>query len=74
MIAVAIIDQPAKSRFEAQLDGELVGIADYRLAGDRIVFTYAEVPPDHERQRIGSSLVRYALDQVRAAGTDEAGL
>lgn len=63
-----IQDNPAKSRYEAHLDGELAGIAVYRLEGDdTIVFTHTEVKV--EGQGVGSALARGALDDVRRQGT-----
>ena len=62
-----IVDVPEAERFEARLDGEVLGFAEYRLQGDsRIVFTHTEVGPEHHG--VGSALARGALDQVRAAG------
>lgn len=66
MADVTITDNPAEGRFEAHLDGDLVGIAEYVLDDGIIDFTHTEVRL--EGHGIGSALVRGALDQVRAAG------
>jgi predicted GNAT family acetyltransferase len=66
---VTVRDNSEKSRFEA-LDesGVVAGLADYRRSGDRVVFTHTEVDDAFEGQGVGSSLVRAALDAVRAEG------
>ena len=69
MSAVEIKDNPAESRFEATLDGELVGIAEYQLPEGLIVFTHTEVAPAVEGHGTGSALAKYALDQVASTGT-----
>ena len=58
----------AESRYEAHVDGELAGFAEYVLDGDRIVFTHTEVEDRCEGEGIGSTLARFALDDVRARG------
>ena len=58
----------AESRYEAHVDGELAGFAEYVLDGERIVFTHTEVEDQCEGEGIGSTLARFALDDVRARG------
>jgi uncharacterized protein len=58
----------ADSRYEAHVDGELAGFAEYVLDGERIVFTHTEVEDRCEGEGIGSTLARFALDDVRARG------
>lgn len=43
MDKVAAKDNPPESRYEAAVDG-LLAIAEYRLAGEQIIFTHTEVP------------------------------
>lgn len=57
-----------RSRYELLVDGELVGIADYRIDGDRIVFPHTEIDADRRGQGLGAVLVRGALDDVRGSG------
>lgn len=64
---IEVRDNPAESRFEAHVDGE-VAVADYRLEGDRILFTHTSVPPELEGQGIGSALIRAALAAARERG------
>jgi predicted GNAT family acetyltransferase len=68
MSDVQVTDNPAENRFEARLDGELAGIAVYRLDSDRIVFLHTEVDDRFEGHGIGSALARTALDDVRERG------
>ena len=59
---------PESSRYEIR-DGERVlGIAAYERRGNTVVFTHTEVDPDAGESGLGSTLVRSALDDVRAQG------
>jgi predicted GNAT family acetyltransferase len=61
-------DVPEAERYEIR-DGERVlGIAAYRRRGDTVVFTHTEVDPDAGQPGLGGTLVRAALDDVRARG------
>ncbi len=55
-----------RQRFEAWLDGELVGEATYRLTDDVAAFDHTFVEPDRRHLGIAGRLVQYAFDQVRA--------
>jgi hypothetical protein len=59
-----------RSRYELLVDGELVGVADYRIDGDRIVFPHTEITRAKRGQGLGALLVRGALDDVRTTGRD----
>ena len=54
-------------RFELQVDGHLAA-AYYTRNGDVITFEHTEVPAELGGKGVGSSLIRGALDQVRAEG------
>ncbi len=60
-------DNPAQQRYELNTP-EGVAFAEYRPAGNAVMFTHTEVPQELEGQGIGSALVRSALDDVRAKG------
>jgi uncharacterized protein len=60
--------RPDEHRYEAWLDGELAGVAEYDLRPGTIVFTHTEVDPAFEGKGVGGALAGGALDQVRAAG------
>ena len=66
--APTVADNPAESRFELHLDGELVGFADYRPAGDSVIIAHTEIADGHEGEGLGGVLVREALERIRASG------
>jgi len=66
---VDILRNDAKSRYEARVDGEVAGFAEYQLTDELIVFTHTEVEPRFEGQGVGSALARFALDDVRSQGS-----
>ena len=55
-------------RYEAFIDDERVGFAEYQLTDQLIVFTHTEVEDKCEGMGVGSALARAALDDVRADG------
>ncbi|SER77559.1 hypothetical protein SAMN05443377_11019 [Propionibacterium cyclohexanicum] len=57
-----------ESRYEARIDGQLAGFLQYRSAGDAIELPHTEVDPQFGGQGVGSALVRYGLDEIRAQG------
>lgn len=58
----------ARSRYELVLDGEVIGIADYRIEGDEVVFPHTEIDPAFRGRGFGEVLVQGAMEDVRAAG------
>ena len=68
MSDVSVTDNPDRSRYEAHIDGELAGFADYELREDVTTFTHTEVDSAFEGQGVGGALARGALDHVRATG------
>ena len=65
---VEVQNVEARSRYELVLDGQLVGIAEYRVAGDTVVFPHTEILPSFRDRGLGAVLVQQALDDVRATG------
>ncbi len=63
-----VTNAPEASRYEIRDGDRLLGHADYRRAGDTYVFTHTEVDPEAGHSGVGSTLVRGALDDVRAQG------
>ncbi len=57
--------RPEAHRYEAHLDGELAGFAEYELSDEQVVFTHTVVDPAFEGHGVGSTLARFALDDVR---------
>ena len=72
MTPPTVTDNPVTGRFEAHIDGRLAGFAEYRLTDALIVFTHTEVDPAFEGQGVGSTIARFALDQLLASGTRQA--
>jgi predicted GNAT family acetyltransferase len=63
-----VVDVPEAGRYEARVGGRRVGVADYRVSGDRVVFPHTEVEPALEGRGVASALARRALDDARARG------
>ncbi len=65
---IAVADNPAEARYEARLGDRIVGIAEYELDDERIVFVHTQVDESAEGKGIGSALARGALDDAQARG------
>lgn len=63
-----VADNPGERRYEAWLGDRLVGTAEYRVRGSRVLFFHTVVEPALEGHGVGSGLARTALDDVRAKG------
>lgn len=68
MSDVEVRDDTTEHRYEARLDGSLVGVLVYAVEGDAVMLVHTEVDPEAEGRGVGSALARRALDDVRAAG------
>lgn len=55
---------PEASRFQIPI-GDDMAVADYRIAGDEILFTHTFVPPAARGKGIAEALVRTALAFAR---------
>jgi predicted GNAT family acetyltransferase len=58
-----------EDRWEARIDGELAGVAEFQLRDGLIIFTHTQVYPAYEGRGVGGALARQALDEVAAEGT-----
>jgi predicted GNAT family acetyltransferase len=65
---VVVRDNPRELRYEALLDGRLVGIIRYRQEPGLVVLVHSDVELAFEGHGIGSELVRGALADIRARG------
>ncbi|MBG6092999.1 GNAT family N-acetyltransferase [Actinomadura viridis] len=65
---VEVTDNPGESRYEARLEGNLAGIAQYIRTDELIAFVHTEVERAYEGRGVGSALVRASLDAARADG------
>ena len=61
-------NDPEANRYEIVEGDRVLGIAAYHHRGDTLVFTHTEVDQDSGRDGLGSTLVKAALDDVRAKG------
>lgn len=68
MTHATVTDNPDESRYEAHVDGELAGFAEYVMRDDVVVFPHTEVDSAFEGKGVASALARHALDDVRATG------
>jgi predicted GNAT family acetyltransferase len=66
-MAGAVHDNPALGRFELETDGHTACLY-YRLEPGAITLVHTEVPPALGGRGVGSTLVRGALDAIRAKG------
>jgi predicted GNAT family acetyltransferase len=56
-----------QNRYEIRVQGRLVGVADYRVAGDVVVIPHTEITPALRGNGLAAQLVRWALDDVRGS-------
>ena len=64
--ALEVVDNPERSRFEARLGSELVGISQYEIRDRVIALLHTEIDADQEGKGLGSQLARAVLEDVRA--------
>ena len=55
-------------RYTATVEGEVIGEAEFLLTTDLVVFTHTRIDPAFEGQGVGSTLVRWALEDARTRG------
>jgi hypothetical protein len=67
-VAITVADDTSKNRYELRVDGRLAAMATYLLVPGRIVFSYTELMPGFEGQRLGGHLAGAALDDIRDRG------
>ncbi len=67
-MATTVKHNRARSRYEISVDDRVVGIADYDVVRDAVVFPHTEIEWSMRGQGLGAELVRHALDDVRRAG------
>ena len=65
---VAVTDEPARSRFELRAGDELLGWLDYRPAGHSVILAHTEIAQAYERQGLGGTLVRGAVERIARGG------
>lgn len=65
---VTVQDNPVEHRYDALVEGDLAGFAEYVDKDGIRVFTHTEVDDAYEGKGVGSALARGALDDVRGNG------
>lgn len=63
-----VVDNPDANRYELWIDGERIGLADYRRRDGVTVVPHVEIAPAHGGRGLGHRLVRDMLDDVRDRG------
>jgi uncharacterized protein len=67
-VKTAVSDNPALHRYDITVDGEVAGFTVYERQPDAIAFMHTEIGDEWGGHGLGSTLVRAALDDVRAKG------
>jgi len=68
-MALAVVDNPSRSRYELRDDGHLVGFTEYHERDDGVLgFPHTVITVPKRGAGYGSTLVGGALDDVRAKG------
>jgi predicted GNAT family acetyltransferase len=68
-MATEFSDQTDASRYAMHVDGELVGVLDYRILGDSISLTRAFTVPHRRGRGYAAQLVEYAVGEIEKGGT-----
>lgn len=58
-----------EDRWEAHIDGELAGVAEFQLRPGLIIFTHTQVYPAYEGRGVAAALAQQALAEVAEEGT-----
>jgi predicted GNAT family acetyltransferase len=61
-----VVDLVGEYRYELRLDGERVGVADYRVRDGVMTIPYVETEPAHRGKDFAARLMAGVLDDVRA--------
>jgi uncharacterized protein len=68
-MALTVVDNPDRSRYELRDDGHLVGFTEYHERDDGVlVFPHTIITVPKRNAGYGATLVQGALDDVRAKG------
>lgn len=59
---------PEQERYEGVIDGQVVGTAEYRYAGERVVMHHTYTDPGYRGRGIAAVLVAGSLDDIRSRG------
>jgi predicted GNAT family acetyltransferase len=65
MAKKTISHDPGRNRYELRLDGDVVGVADYRREGDQLVITHTGVDPHLRGRGLAGELIEFTLSDIR---------
>lgn len=68
--APVVTDNPAASRYELHVGGELAGFVDYQLRDhDKVIsLVHTQVEPAFQGDHLATHLARFSLDDARGRG------
>lgn len=64
---IEVTQNVEESRFEVDL-GDKIAIMEYDIAGNNMIFTHTEVPPEFEGHGIAGKMAKVALDYAVQKG------
>ena len=67
-MALEVVDNPDRSRYELRDDGHLVGFTEYHERGGVLVFPHTVITERKRGEGRGAKLVQGALDDARRRG------
>ena len=67
-MATEFSNETDANRYARRIDGELVGILDYRILGGAISLTRAFTVPTHRGKGYAAQLVEHAVNDIEASG------
>jgi predicted GNAT family acetyltransferase len=65
---LTVTDNLFEGRYEAVLDDQVVGTAEYELSDDLMILIHTDVEPTHQDQGIGGTLARFVVNDARRRG------
>jgi predicted GNAT family acetyltransferase len=65
---VQLVDRAERSRYEATIGDQVVAFSDYDVRGSIVVLPHTVTVPALRGQGHAARVVRFALDDIRAAG------
>jgi len=65
-----IANAPDHSRYELKLDGQIIGVADYRQDGNVRSFTHTGIEPAHRGEGLAAELIDFALREAQGANLE----
>jgi uncharacterized protein len=69
MDTLEMTNNTAAQHYEAKEGGQVVAFIEYRDASNARLLTHTEVNPNLEGQGVGSQLVKFALEDIKASGS-----